>query len=698
MTGGKSAAQKDKSPYSFVPHTQYALQLSSQRGGSDKQLYMKIKQHPERARAYSGVFNEKAGDRRPLDPPPVAQLLLKNRRTGKHYIDVLHNPYYMCYASLWHAERDEEVVAATEDNNGRGRTLLMGTVVTSMARLKDTDNVDGAFFPFCNLVVAVEGKFRILFTVFEINGGAVHCRGKTCTNVFTVYGKAFPGVGESTALCRVFAEQGVRLRLRKEPKLRRTKALIRPVAPICEVPKKPVKRKSAPCLAAAPPTGASRKRIASLTETAIRNRQSTNEAAAVRRASLPEVRPPVIYTGDPCLTAGTRNGQDLPANNKTMDPAATLPSPSVLWPSHRATSWSIQLPSPHFFPPALCSPASEIDAPLSGTMSDVSRSPVCCERSISLIASGTGRSVSETSCIPSVSAPASASVSAPTLSSAPAPLPRQRKMVNRISIDCLINCIESSPGSGRRLSRDEEFAGKLSPQQQMNHCDQKQPQPPGEEDRSRDAAGLGERSPRSLAKTGPPPPPLPLLQRHPPILHRPYLYHPHVDSQVCPYASSSSDSASAFSPFASRDDAAAFPSTSATRTYYDTHQQQLRRHEYRTMYSMPPSASTSYAERNEPLAPHFGPSSDTHHHLHQAYAGGAAKMYSHLYINSPVRSPRPSYTLPSIITTLFAVATDATIVASTATTASACLPPPSAEHQQRPYKPPHISSFESNGL
>ncbi|KAJ3009014.1 hypothetical protein HKX48_008215, partial [Thoreauomyces humboldtii] len=212
----------------------------------DRQLTLKVKQHPERARAYSGGLNEK-GDRRPLDPPPIAQLLLTSKRTGKPCMDLLHNPYYMCYASLWHEDRDEEVTS--EQDNGRGRALLTGTLVTSMARLKDVNNVDGAYFPFVNLVVMVEGTFRIMFTVFEIGGGVVHCRGKVCTAPFTSYGKAFPGVSESTALCRVFADQGVRLRVRKEPKLRRSKPAKQKVSQEedVETPKVSLKRRrSAP--------------------------------------------------------------------------------------------------------------------------------------------------------------------------------------------------------------------------------------------------------------------------------------------------------------------------------------------------------------------------------------------------------------------------------------------------------------------
>ncbi|TPX71484.1 hypothetical protein SpCBS45565_g01166 [Spizellomyces sp. 'palustris'] len=206
------ASVSDNTPYTFVPHTEY---LNSESPLSLREHQLTIRQQPERARACG--FTDR-GDRRPLDPPPVAQLHVTNRHTGTIYSDTLHNPYYMCYATLWHHEKDEEVVGREDEN---GRHLLNGTVVTSMARLKDNENVDGAFFVFCNLGVKIEGRFRLMLNLFEISGGAVHCRAKSLTEPFYVYGKSFPGMAESTPLCRCFAEQGVRLRVRNEPKLRR---------------------------------------------------------------------------------------------------------------------------------------------------------------------------------------------------------------------------------------------------------------------------------------------------------------------------------------------------------------------------------------------------------------------------------------------------------------------------------------------
>jgi len=98
-------------------------------------------------------------------------------------------------------------------------TALAGTLVSSLHRLKDLDNVDGAFFVFGDLSVKVEGKFRLQFNLYEM-------RKMECVYITSVQsepfpvlvGKHWPGMQESTPLTRSFSDQGVRLRLRKEPR------------------------------------------------------------------------------------------------------------------------------------------------------------------------------------------------------------------------------------------------------------------------------------------------------------------------------------------------------------------------------------------------------------------------------------------------------------------------------------------------
>lgn len=96
---------------------------------------------------------------------------------------------------------------------------LTGTLVSSLHRLKDTDGQDGAFFVFGDLSVKVEGRFRLLFSLHEMRNDHACFLKSILSNPFVVHSaKAFSGMSESTFLTRTFSDQGVRLRLRKEPR------------------------------------------------------------------------------------------------------------------------------------------------------------------------------------------------------------------------------------------------------------------------------------------------------------------------------------------------------------------------------------------------------------------------------------------------------------------------------------------------
>ncbi|THC88794.1 hypothetical protein EYZ11_011761 [Aspergillus tanneri] len=98
-------------------------------------------------------------------------------------------------------------------------TALTGTLVSSLHRLKDVDNSDGGFFVFGDLSVKIEGEFRLKFTLFEMRRDAVHYLKSIVSDRFVVSPpKSFPGMAESTFLSRSFADQGVKLRIRKEPR------------------------------------------------------------------------------------------------------------------------------------------------------------------------------------------------------------------------------------------------------------------------------------------------------------------------------------------------------------------------------------------------------------------------------------------------------------------------------------------------
>ncbi|EPE03863.1 developmental regulator [Ophiostoma piceae UAMH 11346] len=165
---------------------------------------LEIRQQPRHARVALG--KDKA-DRKPIDPPPILQLKVSTKKDPNQHF--LQSPYYFMSCSL--IKSDD---SSTKDPLP---SHLIGTAVSSLHRLKDTDNQDGGFFVFGDLSCKAEGKFRLLFTLYQMQ--RMECLHITSivSQVFQVYPtKSFPGLAESTFLTRSFSDQGVRLRLRKD--------------------------------------------------------------------------------------------------------------------------------------------------------------------------------------------------------------------------------------------------------------------------------------------------------------------------------------------------------------------------------------------------------------------------------------------------------------------------------------------------
>ncbi|KAI9226588.1 MAG: velvet factor, partial [Piptocephalis tieghemiana] len=167
-----------------------------------------IRQQPRQARLCS--FKEKV-DRRPIDPPPIIQIVSDDSVSEGHTQHFLQSPYYFMFASLVTPDTMEEINFINEN-----RTTA-GTVVQSLFRLKDIDNQDGGFFIFPDMSVRIEGHFRLKFSLFQIVGRSVLHLTSIHSDTFRVFSpKAFPGMSESTFLTRSFSDQGVRIRIRKE--------------------------------------------------------------------------------------------------------------------------------------------------------------------------------------------------------------------------------------------------------------------------------------------------------------------------------------------------------------------------------------------------------------------------------------------------------------------------------------------------
>ncbi|KAF2706330.1 hypothetical protein K504DRAFT_386056 [Pleomassaria siparia CBS 279.74] len=98
---------------------------------------------------------------------------------------------------------------------------LAGSLVSSLHRLKDGDNKDGGFFVFGDISVKTTGIFRLQFSLFDLHKDThdVLYLGSIISDAFRVMlPKDFKGMEESTYISRAFSDQGVRLRLRKEPR------------------------------------------------------------------------------------------------------------------------------------------------------------------------------------------------------------------------------------------------------------------------------------------------------------------------------------------------------------------------------------------------------------------------------------------------------------------------------------------------
>ncbi|PIA14014.1 hypothetical protein COEREDRAFT_23566, partial [Coemansia reversa NRRL 1564] len=168
-----------------------------------------IRQQPERSRV--GSASEKI-DRRPIDPPPVIQLIVcdpLNPQSRQYTV----SPAFFMQVVLLDAEGKQTLHHIKESKV----SAMAGTMVSPLHTLRDMADTQGAYFVFSDLSVRMEGSFRLRFDLFEIKGATVYNRASVTSENFFVYSpKRFPGMMESTQLSRLFAEQGLRIRIRTE--------------------------------------------------------------------------------------------------------------------------------------------------------------------------------------------------------------------------------------------------------------------------------------------------------------------------------------------------------------------------------------------------------------------------------------------------------------------------------------------------
>ncbi|KAK0433480.1 velvet factor-domain-containing protein [Armillaria borealis] len=193
-----------------------------------------VRQEPKQARM-CGVGGK--ADRRPIDPPPIVQLRVIDPRRhqqhasgsdgrpaspsgGSYAQSFLQNPYYFMFASLAKPDDDAEL-HWLKDGKTRCTT---GSVVSSLYHLKDPqrNNEDAGFFVFPDLSVRTEGSYRLKLSLFEVVGNNVrHCKSIYSAPFYVYTAKKFPGMEESTPLSCSLADQGIKIRIRKDIRVRK---------------------------------------------------------------------------------------------------------------------------------------------------------------------------------------------------------------------------------------------------------------------------------------------------------------------------------------------------------------------------------------------------------------------------------------------------------------------------------------------
>ncbi|KAK0508124.1 hypothetical protein JMJ35_009208 [Cladonia borealis] len=207
---------------------------------------VKVIQQPERARA-CGSGAKSSADRRPVDPPPVCELkVFEGEGDAKTDITFSHNANFFLFTTLENARpMHKGRVPVTPPTF----PVLTGSPVAGMAYL-DRPSPAG-YFIFPDLSVRHEGMYRLAFSLYEELKEAkdgdveppegspetkdklltsnpmaprahVHFRLEVKSTPFAVYSaKKFPGLSESTPLSRTVAEQGCRVRIRRDVRMRR---------------------------------------------------------------------------------------------------------------------------------------------------------------------------------------------------------------------------------------------------------------------------------------------------------------------------------------------------------------------------------------------------------------------------------------------------------------------------------------------
>ncbi|KAH8714367.1 velvet factor-domain-containing protein [Ilyonectria robusta] len=204
------------------------------RGNRSLWYQMTVLQQPERARA-CGSGMKANSDRRPVDPPPVVELRIIEGPSVEEGKDITfdYNANFFLYASLEHARPLAHGRVQTPATNNP--PILTGVPASGMAYLDRP--TEAGYFIFPDLSVRHEGRYRLTFSLFETTKEekdfdleptdgdlppGVDWRMEIKTLPFSVFSaKKFPGLMESTQLSKTVADQGCRVRIRRDVRMRK---------------------------------------------------------------------------------------------------------------------------------------------------------------------------------------------------------------------------------------------------------------------------------------------------------------------------------------------------------------------------------------------------------------------------------------------------------------------------------------------
>ncbi|KAL9543007.1 hypothetical protein MBANPS3_008323 [Mucor bainieri] len=180
-------------------------------------------------------FGEK--DRRPIDPPPIVQLIVKQQGQDSPVdVQMLQIPFFVLHVTLWSDDRSEERNIIS--NPPKCTRVLMGSLVSSPSLLKNPEGEQGLYFAFPDLSIRTEGRYTLRFSLMKLVNSDFQENAKSkivaqvFSDPFTVYSakkllirlfrSKFPGMTESTELSKAFAKQGLKIPIRNDVRARKT--------------------------------------------------------------------------------------------------------------------------------------------------------------------------------------------------------------------------------------------------------------------------------------------------------------------------------------------------------------------------------------------------------------------------------------------------------------------------------------------